>query len=64
MVYPNKVMTVKELEAMGFPRGYLMRLFTMKGQKMAWKVGKHRNNAILFDTDELEKYRKAQCTGR
>ena len=39
---------------MGFPRGYLMRLFTMKGQKMAWKVGKHRNNAILFDTDERQ----------
>lgn len=63
MEYPQKVMRVKDLVAMGWPKETLLCIFRQRNQKIAWKTGNASNCPILFDTDELEKYRKAQCTG-
>ena len=63
MQYPYKVMRIKDLCALGFPKEYLMEIFRSRNQKIAWKTGNKSNCPILFDTDELEKYRKAQCVG-
>lgn len=64
MKYPKQVMTVKELREMGFPKGFLLEIYRSRNQKIAWKTGTGgRTSTILFDTEELEKFRKAQCTG-
>ena len=64
MTYPKQVMTVKELRAMGYPKEYLLEIYRNRNQKIAWKTGTGgRTSTILFDTEELEKFRKAQCTG-
>lgn len=64
MEYPKKVMNIKELVELGFPDEYLRTIFRRRNQKIAWKMSPGRNSTILFDTDELEKYRIAQCVGR
>lgn len=61
MNYPKAVMRKTELEKMGFPEEWLMRVFRKHGQKVAWKMGNGRNAPILFDTDALEKIRTASC---
>lgn len=64
MRYPKQVMTVKELREMGFPKEYLLGIYRSRNQKIAWKTGTGgRTSTILFDTEELEKYRRANCTG-
>lgn len=64
MNYPKQVMTVKELREMGFPKEFLLEIYRSRNQKIAWKTGTGgRTSTILFDTEELEKFRKAQCTG-
>lgn len=64
MNYPKQVMTVKELRGMGFPKEFLLEIYRSRNQKIAWKTGTGgRTSTILFDTEELEKFRKAQCTG-
>lgn len=63
MTYPKAVMRLSELISMGFDKSELMFIYRMRSdKKIAWK-GKHRNSPIYFDTEELERYRKAQCTG-
>lgn len=59
MTYPKKVMRTNELVKIGFPKEYLMAAY--RTQQFAWKAdpGK-RNSPILFDTEELEKYRQQQ----
>lgn len=62
MKYPKKIMKKTELEAMGFPEEYLLRVFGMKGQNVAWKMNPVKSNStILFDTDALEKIRIREC---
>lgn len=61
MEYPQKVMRVRQLVAMGYPKEGLMEIYRLGIKKIAWKNGNGKNSPILFDTDELEKYRKAQC---
>ena len=61
MQYPKKVMRVRQLVAMGYPKEGLMEIYRLGIKKIAWKNGSGKNSPILFDTDELEKYRKAQC---
>ena len=65
MNYPKQVMTIKELMAMGYPEEWLRQIYRSRHQKIAWKMGGEdkRNSPILFDTEELEKYRRSQCTG-
>lgn len=62
MEYPAKVMRVNELAAIGWPEKYLRQIYNTPGQKCAWKMNNAANSPILFDTDELEKFRKARCS--
>lgn len=63
MNYPKQIMKIGELQKMGFSRQWLMMVFRMCGQKAAWKSSPAPNGHIMFDTDQLEKIRKAQCVG-
>lgn len=65
MEYPKKVMTIKELhEELGYPVEWLRSIYRSRHQKIAWKLDESKSNSlILFDTDELEKYRISKCTG-
>ena len=77
MKYPKKVMTISELtrvddpdpdKNIGYPREYLLGIARNKKlnrhMHIAWKTGKGgKTSTYLFDTDNLEKYRAAQCTG-
>lgn len=62
MNYPAKVMKASELEKLGWPKKYLRKIYNTPGQKIAWKMNNAVNSPILFDTEELEKMRKARCT--
>ena len=65
MEYPKAVMKISELTKMGFSRSYLLMVFRLQGKReIAWKMSTAENSPILFDTEKLEKYRKARCTGR
>ncbi len=64
MTYPKALMSIKELEKMGWHKEELMRIYRSRNQKIAFKGGNGgRTSPIYFDTEELEKWRKAQCTG-
>ena len=59
MTYPKQVMRQAELEAMGFSKTYLMRVFRLNNRAIAWKMNPaKRNSPIIFDTEEFEKFRK------
>ena len=62
MKYPKPVMRKSELIEMGFAEEWLMFIYRMRqDKKIAWKTGNKPNCPILFDTEELEKLRKAAC---
>ena len=61
MKYPKPVMKMSELKKMGFPEDWLLRAYRKRGQSFSWKMSNAINAPIMFDTDGLEKYRKAQC---
>ena len=61
MTYPKSVMTLQELIEMGFPEKWLMRIYRIKNNGLAWKAGIHKNNKILFDVEKLEKVRLSEC---
>lgn len=64
MEYGKKVMTLKELEKMGFSRKELLQIYRSRHQTIAWKGGKGgKTSTIYFSTEDLEKYRKSKCTG-
>ena len=64
MTYPKAVMRLQELKNMGFDEEWLLYIYRMRSDlKIAWK-GKKKNSPILFDTEELERYRRTQCVGR
>jgi hypothetical protein len=64
MIYPKEVMTIKELVNMGFSRKELLQIYRQRGQSIAWKSGTGgETSTIYFSTQDLEKYRKAKCTG-
>ena len=64
MTYPKKIMRLSELVAEGYPEEWLRAIYRNRHQNIAWKMDESKNNSpILFDTEELEKYRKAHCTG-
>lgn len=79
MKYPKKIMTIKELTEtdnpdpelnIGYPDEWLREIYRSRSinrnHKIAWKMGGEDkpHSTILFDTDELEKYRRSQCTGK
>ena len=64
MVYPKAIMTIKELETLGFKSKELYAIYRNRRQKVAWKTGTNgKTSTIKFDTAELDKYLKAKCTG-
>lgn len=67
--YPKKFMWLSALVEMGLPEKWLRTIYYSRSinrdNSIAWKMDASKNNSpIIFDTDELEKYRKSQCTGR
>lgn len=67
--YPKKFMRLSALVEMGLPEKWLRTIYYSRSinrdNSIAWKMDASKNNSpIIFDTDELEKYRKSQCTGR
>ena len=54
-------MRLSELVKMGFPKEFLKEIYRRNNQKIAWKSSPGKNSPIYFDTEELEKIRKAQC---
>lgn len=69
MKYPKAIMTIQELKEMGYPEKWLRAIYRSRvlnrDHSIAWKMGGEDKpkSTILFDTEALEKYRKAQCTG-
>ena len=64
MTYEKQVMKTSELVKMGFSSKWLMRIYRNRSLKIAWKTGKGgKTSTIYFDTEALEKYRKACCNG-
>ena len=61
MTYPKQIMTLQELKKMGFPEKWLLRLYRVKNNGLAWKAGTHKNNKILFDCERLERIRVSEC---
>lgn len=56
-------MKINDLVKMGWSKKNLREIYNTPGQKVAWKMSNAVNSPILFDTEELEKMRKARCTG-
>lgn len=69
MKYEKPVMTITELKKMGFPDEWLRSIYRSRtinrNHCIAWKMGGEDKpkSTILFDTEELEKYRRSLCTG-
>lgn len=63
MEYSKKVMTLRELIAMGFCESELMAIYRMRNNGIAWKSGSAINSPIMFSTEDFERYRKSKCTG-
>ena len=58
MKYPKPMMRTSELMRMGFSPEYLRRAYGSPGQNFASKINPLKSNsAILFDTEEFEKWR-------
>ena len=58
MRFPKPVMKTAELVRMGFSPEYLRRAYGSPGQTFATKINPLKSNsAILFDTEEFEKWR-------
>ena len=63
MDYPKPVMKKTELQKIGFAEAWLLMVYrTTRG--IAWKSGPSPNSTILFDTAELERYRRRASVGR
>ena len=67
MEYPKALMTIKELETMGYKRDELLAIYRNRAINrkfhIAWKMSDSPNSPIKFDTEALEKYRRSRCTG-
>lgn len=61
MTYPKAVMKLSELQKMGFSKSWLMTLYRTKNKALAWKASKKINSPIMFDVEQLEKVRRAEC---
>ncbi len=65
MKYPKAIMSISELKKMGFSERWLREIYRNRHQNIAWKMGgeEKKSSRIYYSTEELEKYRRAQCTG-
>lgn len=64
MTYPKPVMRLSELKAMGFNEEWLRAVARKRNQKIAWQTSNKKNSPWMFDTEELERVRRASCVGR
>lgn len=62
--YDKPVMKMTELMKLGFPRSYLTKIYNTGNRNISWKTGPGKNDMILFDTGEFEKYRQKQMSVR
>ena len=59
MKYPKPIMKKSELMKFGFPEEFLQRAYLQGG--IAWRINPQAyNSPLLYDTEELEKYRLNQ----
>lgn len=59
MKYPKPIMKKSELMKFGFPEEFLQRAYLQGG--IAWRINPSvYNSPLLYDTEELEKYRLNQ----
>lgn len=65
MKYKKPVMNKSELLRMGFDEAWLDYVFHVRhDRKIAWRGGNGTERSpIQYDTEELEKFRRACCTG-
>ena len=63
MTYPKPFMSTKELMNMGYTKKFLYSVARNRYLKIACRSGDGRNSKWIYDTELLEKYRKAHCTG-
>ena len=68
MTYPKAEMTIKELVEMGFSDKWLRMIYRSRSINRDYRIARKLNpdkpkSTIKFDTEALEKYRRAQCTG-
>lgn len=64
MEYPKKIMTLNELVKLGFKKNELLTIYRRRNNGIAWKTGTGgKTSTILYSTEDLEKYRRAKCTG-
>lgn len=59
MKYDKPVMKKRELLKLGFSEKFLNEAYRIG--KCAWKSSAGANSPLLFDTEALEKYRRAKC---
>lgn len=57
MNYPKPLMRMSELKEMGFPEEFLREAYAKGGIAHRLSPDKY-NSPIMFDTEELEKYRQ------
>lgn len=65
MNYPKPIMKLSELRKMGFDEAWLLYIYNKRSDlKIAWKGGNGKGNSpIMYDTEGLERFRRASCTG-
>ncbi len=62
MQYPKAIMSLKEMQELGFPKTLLLRSRMEPGQTFAFKKNPAvTTSPILFDTEGFEKWRQKQA---
>ncbi len=57
MKYPKPIMSLSELEKLGFRRDYLYQMAHRRNQKYATRTSDKKRAKIMFDTDRFERER-------
>lgn len=69
MDYPKPMMKISELTKMGYSKEWLLEIARSRVINRDYKIVTQKNPAkknspFYFDTEALEKYRRARSTGR
>ena len=59
MQYEKPIMTKRALKNMGFSEAFLDEAYRIG--RCAFKSTSRKNSPLLYDTEALEKFRKARC---
>jgi hypothetical protein len=67
MKYPKQRMKIKELVEMGYSKVELMKIHNNRGIQRDYRISRKMSDApnspIVFDTEQLAKYERAQSIG-